>query len=129
MRKLVLTLLFIAMSISPVYAGEAILTWTASTTNEDGSPLTDLAGYKIHHAFQSYTTQGIPDEPPTIIYPTGVSIIPGSKVTFIHTGLKEATHYYRVTILDEAGNESDFSNEGKKNVVTTPEATTDLIVQ
>jgi len=29
--------------------GTALLSWTAPTENSDGSPLTDLAGYKIHY--------------------------------------------------------------------------------
>src|SRR5439155_856826 len=38
--------------------GTAALSWVAPTTNTDGSPLTDLAGYKVHYglAAGSYTT-------------------------------------------------------------------------
>ena len=33
----------------PMQCGEISLSWTAPTQNEDGSPLTDLAGYKIYY--------------------------------------------------------------------------------
>ena len=33
----------------PVVTGSADLTWTAPTMNEDGTPLTNLAGYKVRY--------------------------------------------------------------------------------
>ena len=43
-------IVFIAQAAPPeAEAGQVTkLVWTAPTTNEDGSPLTDLAGYKIY---------------------------------------------------------------------------------
>ena len=35
------------------YAGQATLSWVAPSTNEDGTPLTDLAGYKIYYGTAS----------------------------------------------------------------------------
>src|SRR3989304_6108420 len=41
------------------YAGDAILSWNSPTTNMDGSPLNDLAGYRIYYgtASGSYSQQ------------------------------------------------------------------------
>ena len=125
MRKLLLVLLFIAMSISPVYAGEAILTWTGPTLNTDGSDIDDLAGYVIYRGFENITGENYD----IAINPVGLSLIPGAGITYINTGLTRGTYFYRVKSYNASGMYSDYSNEGKKNVVTTPEATTDLIVQ
>ncbi len=34
-----------------VHAARVSLPWTAPTTNQDGTPLTDLAGYQVYHGF------------------------------------------------------------------------------
>ncbi len=47
---LLLTLLIVSYAPAQVEAGQAILSWTAPTTNEDGTPLTDLAGYKLYYS-------------------------------------------------------------------------------
>src|SRR3990172_13172687 len=38
---------------NPAYSGQAVLTWTPPTTNADGTPLTDLAGYKVYYGTAS----------------------------------------------------------------------------
>jgi len=42
---------------APVFGASVTLTWDAPTTNEDGTPLTDLAGYDVHYgsATQTYS--------------------------------------------------------------------------
>ena len=55
--KILYTGLFISMiiltSAVTVFAGDATLAWDPPTTNADGSPLTDLAGYKIYYVTTS----------------------------------------------------------------------------
>lgn len=48
-------------------AGQSSLSWTAPTTNTDGTPLTDLAGYKLHigNATRSYQQHIDVGTPPT----------------------------------------------------------------
>jgi len=88
------------------WAGEAELTWTAPTQNTDGTPLTDLAGFKIYLG----TTQGGP-------YPVSVDIPDPLATTFTVPNLTEGTTYYFVsTAYNSAATvqESDFSNEATK---------------
>jgi hypothetical protein len=42
--------------ISPSTSNSVTLSWIAPTTNEDGTPLTDLAGYKIYYPDMYYFT-------------------------------------------------------------------------
>ena len=74
-----------------------MLSWTAPTTNEDGSPLDDLAGYKLHFGTQ-------PGQ-----YTQVVTV--GSYTTAEIDDLGPGTYYLSVTAYDIYGNESDFSNE------------------
>ena len=43
-------LLSAGLLIALPYQPKTTLTWNAPTTNIDGSPLTDLAGYKVYHS-------------------------------------------------------------------------------
>ena len=74
-----------------------MLNWAAPTTNEDGSPLEDLAGYKLHFGTQ-------PGQ-----YTQVVTI--GSYTTAEINDLGAGTYYLTVTAYDIYGNESEFSNE------------------
>jgi hypothetical protein len=81
----------------------AALTWKASTTNADGTPLTDLAGYKIHYGTSSgsYTQ----------------TIDAGNVTTYQVADLPSgATYYFTVTAYNQAGIESDPSSEGSKSI-------------
>jgi hypothetical protein len=53
-RLCVIGFLMLAL-VSVAMAGQVTLTWTAPTYNEDGSALTDLAGYKIQYRNVSTT--------------------------------------------------------------------------
>ena len=78
------------------------LSWVAPTLNEDDSPLTDLAGYRVYYGESSgsYT-----DSVSVGIYPT---------VSIGNLGPGK-TLYFSVAAFDLNGNESDYSNE----VITT----------
>lgn len=94
----------VKVSPAPVRLGNATLTWTPPTTNEDRSTLTDLAGYKIYHG----TTSGKYSETVTITNP-GVS-------SYTVENLNVGTHYFAVTAFDANGNESKHSSEASKNI-------------
>jgi len=73
--------------------------WDAPTANADGTPLTDLAGYKVYYG----TTAG---------GPYGNSRDAGNATTYDLTGLTQGTTYYIVaTAYDTSGNESVYSDE------------------
>jgi hypothetical protein len=88
---------------------DAQLTWTAPTHNEDGTPLTDLAGFMVYYG----TVDGGP-------YPTGIQIVDETATTHTITGLAEGTYYFVSTAYNSAGVESDFSNQVSKTIVQPP---------
>jgi hypothetical protein len=78
--------------------GTIRLAWDPPTTNVDGSPLTDLAGYKIYYGTASGTY--------------GQPIDVGNVTTYTLTGLVQGqTYYIAATAYDTSNNQSGFSNE------------------
>ena len=84
--------------------GSATLTWTAPTENTDGSPLTDLAGYKIYWG----TSQGN--------YSNSVTLMNPGLSTYVIDQLTPATWYFVATVINSNGIESQFSNPASKVV-------------
>lgn len=77
------------------------LAWDAPTQNTDGSPLTDLAGYRVFYG----TSSGNYSK----------SVYVGDTITCVISNLSSGTTYYFVvTAYDTSGNESDYSNEVAK---------------
>jgi len=74
------------------------LRWDAPQFNVDGSPCTDLAGYRVHIATQ-------PGGPYGNVYDTG------STETFYDISLPAGYFCFVVTAYDKSGNESEYSNE------------------
>ena len=96
--------LFLLLLSAPAYAGVMTVSWSPPTENTDGTPLIDLAGYKLYYGTASgdYTT--------TIdIGSPGVS-------TWLIADLAAATYYVVATAYNIAGIESDYSNEAQKVV-------------
>ena len=81
----------------------AALTWDAPTTNDDGTPLTDLAGYKIYYGTSPGNYTGRID--------VGVET-----TQFTVKGLKSGTYYFVVTAYNVTRNESGYSNEVSKEI-------------
>jgi hypothetical protein len=76
------------------------LSWSIPTTNEDGTPLTDLAGFKIYYRTSTGTYSD-----PTIVDNPGVS-------SFVMENLPVASSYvFAAKAFNTSGNDSDFSNE------------------
>lgn len=73
------------------------LTWDAPTTNTDGTPLTDLAGYIVYYGTSSNN------------YTNSVNI--GNSTGAVISNLSPGTWYFAVTAYDTSGNKSSFSNE------------------
>ena len=89
----------ISSSGGPGSSGGMIsLAWDAPTTNADGSPLTDLAGYRIYYG----TSSGV--------YAQSVDV--GNVTTYTLTPLnKEQTYFIAATAYNTSNNEGGFSNE------------------
>jgi hypothetical protein len=95
------TLLTIALA-AMAQAGQVQLSWNAPTTNEDGTPLTDLAGYMLYYGRTSRSVSGTYE----------FSLDVGNQTTFTLPGLQDGQlYYFSVTAYDTSANESAFSNE------------------
>ena len=84
--------------ISVAVVGPVSLAWVAPDQNVDGSPLTDLAGYRIYYGDSSRA------------YSEMVELASPSATS--HTlNLASGDYYVAMTALDAEGNESGYSNE------------------
>ncbi len=92
---------------APGGAGVLDVSWTAPTTNADGSPLTDLASYRVYYGVSN------PPCPGSSLFQVASSTPsppPSQTVTFRLTGLSTGTLYnVSVTAVDAGGNESACS--------------------
>lgn len=89
-------------------AGVLDATWTAPTTNTDGSPLTDLGSYRVY-----YGTGASPCPGPTFLSVTSPTPGPGTNsiVSSRLSGLASGTQYtVSITAVDTSGNESACSS-------------------
>jgi len=84
--------------------GSAILTWAAPALNSDGTPLTDLAAFKVYWG----RTQGT--------YSQSTKISNTAARTYTVGGLTKGTWYFVVTALNAQGLESPYSNVWSKTV-------------
>jgi hypothetical protein len=100
-------------------AGTATLSWNAPTTNADGSPLTDLAGYKVYYGSVSIAYTQTVD--------VGMTGSPSAPSYVINNLADGNTYYFAVTAYDSSGNESGYSGEVSKafsvSVITTTTST------
>ena len=78
--------------------GVATLSWDVPATNTDGTPLTDLAGFKVYFGTSSGN------------YTTVINV--GNVTAYVVSNLASGTYYFTVTSYSFPGYESDFSNEG-----------------
>ena len=100
--SIAIILLSAGLLIALPYQPKTTLTWTAPTTNIDGSPLTDLKSFKIYYSQISgvYTDAQSKD----VGNVTTINI----QQTF---GQLKGTYYFVATAIDDSLNESSFSNE------------------
>lgn len=120
-KILIYLLIFLYPSLALSYS--ITLSWYPPRTNADGTPVTDMKGYKIYYGTHSHH------------YENKINV--GKVTTYNITNLKPGYKYYfSITAYDKHGNESDFSNEvslvryslkvdkkgtGKGKVVSYPE--------
>ncbi len=105
-KKIIWTL--IAWFIPATVLAATVFVWTPPATNTDGTPVTDLGGYKIYCSsvsgiYNTATAVGLPllNADGEVEYP--ISNILNTDITSIK--------YCTVTALDTNGNESERSNE------------------
>jgi hypothetical protein len=97
----------IPMAAEKVY-GAITLSWTAPTTNTDGSSLTDLTGYNLHYGSSSG------------VYGSSINI--GNVTSYTLNNLQAGNYYFALTAYNSLGVNSADSNEVVKTVYadTTP---------
>ncbi len=101
--ELLLYVIALVLYCLPAHAGTALLTWQAPTTNVDGTPLTDLAGYRVYYG----TSSGA--------YTSTVDV--GNTTSFQAQNLTEGvTYYFAVTDYTTNLSESGFSGEVSKTI-------------
>lgn len=88
-------------------SNSACLSWLAPTLNTDGSPVTDLAGFRLYYgtATRDYSQQIDIYAPEATEYELTLTV-PN----------EAATYFFALTAFDASGNESDFSNEVSKEI-------------
>ena len=87
-----------SITVNAVSLGSVTLNWTPPTQNEDGSTLTDLAGYKIYWG----TTPGT--------YPNSVTINGAGISSYVVDNLSPGTYEFVATSFNDGGVESVYSN-------------------
>ena len=81
------------------------VSWTPPTQNTDGSPLTNLAGYKIYYGNESGN------------YHTSIQIDNPGITIYVVEYLTPNIYYFVVTAINDGGIESPPSNEVIKIVL------------
>lgn len=92
------------INVSQVANGSATLSWTAPTLNSDGTPLTDLASYRIYYGFSEGN------------YPNEINVPNPGITSYVVENLPPATYYFVTTSVNSSGIESAFSNVAMTSV-------------
>lgn len=93
-----------SVAVVAVATGSATLSWTPPTYNTDGSPLTNLAGYRIYWG----RSQGS--------YANSVTLNNGGLTSYVVDQLTPGTWWFVATAVNSQGVESSFSNAASKTV-------------
>jgi Fibronectin type III domain len=80
------------------------VTWTAPTTNTNGSALTDLAGYTIHYG----TSAGALNR--------SIKVANAGASDYVVQGLTDGTWYFAVTAYTNTGLQSSYSSVVSKTI-------------
>jgi len=84
--------------------GTATLSWEPPTQRTDGTPLTDLAGYRIAYG---NTPDRLGQE---------VTLNNPGVTSYVVENLSQGTWYFAMTAFDASGAESDYSSVGSKTI-------------
>jgi len=93
-----------SIEVQQASMGSATLSWQPPTTRTDGSPLTNLTGYRIRYG----TSQGS--------YPNMIDIVNEGVTSAVVENLPPATYYFVASAYDTTGAESSYSSAVSKTV-------------
>jgi len=93
-----------SITVQAIALGSATLSWQPPTQNTDGSPLANLAGYRIYWG----TQQGS--------YPNSVTLNNPGLTAYVVENLTPNTYYFVTTAINSTGAESGYSNVASKTI-------------
>lgn len=93
------------VTVNQVANGTATISWIPPTQNTDGTPLTDLAGYRIHYGTSPSALNLVVD-----INNPGLT-------SYMIQNLTPATWYFRLRAYSSDGVESELSNTASKTIL------------
>ena len=92
------------ITVSQSVAGRATLSWQAPTDNVDGSPLTDLAGFRVYYGNSANDLRYV------------IQVTDAGARSRVIENLTVGTWYFAATAYDQAGGESSRSNVAAKTI-------------
>jgi putative Ig domain-containing protein len=93
-----------AIAVAQASMGSATLSWQAPTTRTDGTPLTNLDGYRIRYG----TAVGS--------YPNMIDVANGSLTSAVISNLPPGTYYFVISAYDTTGAESSNAGPASKTI-------------
>jgi hypothetical protein len=102
--KLASALPAFSIAVQQASLGSATLSWVAPTLREDGSPLTNLAGYRIRYGSSPGS------------YPNLLQIANPGITSCVIENLPAGTYYFVTTAYDSDGRESEYSGVVAKTI-------------
>jgi hypothetical protein len=100
---------YVLTCTKPAVLGSATVKWTAPTTNTDGTPLTDLVGYRLYHSTL----------PGTIGSGTPITIANPAAVSYLVSGLPDGLRYFGMQAYTATAT-SSMSGLATKTIAGTP---------
>jgi hypothetical protein len=92
-----------SITVASTNVGTASLSWVAPTQNSDGSPLTDLSGYRVYHGTSPTALTDI------------VELQGASNTSYTFTQLASGVHYFALSAYSGQG-EGERSGVASKNI-------------
>jgi hypothetical protein len=93
------------LAVQATASGSVTLIWQPPTQNEDGSALTNLAGFKVYWG----TSLGA--------YPNSVTLNNPGLASYVVDNLVPGTYFFVMTSVNSAGTESQRSNAASKTIL------------
>ena len=93
-----------SINVQQASMGSATLSWQVPTTRTDGTPLTNLDGYRIRYGTASGS------------YPNMIDITNGSLTSAVVSNLPPATYYFVISAYDSTGLESTYAGPASKTI-------------
>ena len=93
-----------SITVAQAAMGQATLSWTPPTQNTDGSPLTDLAGYKVYYGRSASSLDQV------------VTLSNPGLTSYVVEQLSPATWHFAMTAFNARGAESNRTNPVSKTV-------------